>query len=297
MTSIKPFGLRIQSEIELPGCAYTDSNPDVIIGLGKVPKNLHNPKLTLACTQVSPNQFLLSLDNVARYLVENGNSITIEPVVGVGEEEIRLFLMSSVWSALLLQRGILPLHGSCISVKDRAIVIGGYSGNGKSTLAAALMQAGYPLIADELCGVIVSENSLPFILPGFPQVLLWTDSLQKLGIESHGLSRVRPNMEKYALNSGNSQMIERVPFEQLYILSVINTPTYQVVPLKGISKVSAIVDSTYRVQHVGGLGLNVLHFKQCTDIAKNIKVKNIERPTYPFDIPALVRLITEDFSC
>ncbi len=297
MTSIKPFGLRIQSEIELPGCVNTDSTPDVIIRLGGVPKNLHNPKLTLACTQVSPDSFLLSLDNIARYLVENGNSITIEPVAGVGEEEIRLFLMSSVWSALLLQRGILPLHGSCIRVKERAIVIGGYSGNGKSTLAVALMQAGYPLISDELCGVTISENSQPLILPGFRQVLLWKDSLEKLGIESHGLLQTRPNIEKYILPLEDSDTIEPVLLGGLYILSVINTPTYQVIPIHGISKVSMLVDSTYRVKHVGGLGLNVLHFKQCTGIAKSIEVKNIERPTYPFDIPALVRVITEDFSC
>ncbi len=134
---IKPFGLDIQSVIPLPGCVEAEGTPDVSIRFGEVPDSLPNASTIRACTQARPGQFLLIVDRVAKYLVENGDIITIQPAPGATEDEIRLFLMGSAWSALLLQRGLLPLHGSAVQVNDKAYVLAGPSGNGKSTLAAA----------------------------------------------------------------------------------------------------------------------------------------------------------------
>lgn len=53
-------------------------------------------------------------------------------------------------NAIAYQRGLLPLHASAIDTGEACVAFCGGSGAGKSTLAAALAQAGYPLLCDDL---------------------------------------------------------------------------------------------------------------------------------------------------
>lgn len=294
MNHMKPFGLNIQSVIPLPGCVEAVETPDVTIRYGAVPDSLPGAVMIRVCAQARPGYFLLTLDNVAKYLVENGTCITIEPAPGVTDNEIRLFLMGAVWSALLLQRGLLPLHGSAIRVKNGAVILAGASGNGKSTLAAALMERGYPIIADELCALDFEEDSPPLLLPGFPQLLLWADSLRKLKRDIGQLVPVRPDMEKYILPLESGYAPESLPLEQLYILNTGNTPSFSLSTLRGIKKNHALIDCTYRVHQVAGHGLSAPHFKQCADAARHIEVKRLERPAVPFDLQSLINHFTGD---
>lgn len=295
MIHTKPFGLNIQSVIPLPGCVTTGETPDVTIRYGTVPDALPGAAMIRVCTQACPGQFLFTLDHVAKYLVEDGHCITIEPAPGVTEDEVRLFLMGTVWSALLLQRGLLPLHGSAIRVKDRAVLFSGPSGKGKSTLVASLLDRGYPVIADELCAVVAMENSPPLLLPGFPQIMLWADSLRKLSKDIKRLTQVRPGLEKYILLLRNNACQEPLPMKRLYILNTNDTHSFTLNLLGGVKKNHALIDSTYRFHHVAGHGLSVPHFKQCMDVARFIDVKLVERPVASFDLEGLVELIVGDF--
>lgn len=294
MTSMKPFGLTIHSEIRLPGCHVTGEAPDVTVSYGGVPDLLPGAVMTRVCTQIRPGRFLLSLDGVAKYLVEEGRSITIEPAPGATDDEIRLFLMAAVWSALLLQRGLLPLHGSAIQGQDGAVILAGPSGNGKSTLAAALAEQGYPVLADELCALAVSADSPPLLLPGFPQMLLWEDSLRKLGRDMQRLTQVRPGLAKWIVPLDAYPERAAISLRSVYLLTVGNTADYDVRRFTGMKPVQALIDATYRVHHVAGHGLGVPHFNQCANAARNITVKRVERPATPFDLAGLVSLLREE---
>lgn len=289
---MKPYGLSIRSILPLPGCADSDETPDVTIKFGQVPDSLPGATVIKACTQECKGRFLLTLDRVANYLVENGNSITIQPVPGATDDEIRLFLMGSVWSVLLLQRGLLPLHGCGIKTDNGAVIFAGSSGNGKSTLAAAFMDRGYPLIADELCAICVTDQ--PMLLQGFPQILLWEDSLKKLGKDIKGLSTARPDLLKYIVPINHPTRYEAIPLKRIYILS-LDKENMSISPLKGMKKIHALIDSTYHAHHVDGQKVKADHFKQCSSAASHIEIKLVERPSGPFDIDNLVHLITEDF--
>ena len=55
--------------------------------------------------------------------------------------------------AILMQRKILPLHGSAIAIDGKAYAIVGDSGAGKSTLASAFLKRGYQLLSDDVITV------------------------------------------------------------------------------------------------------------------------------------------------
>ena len=60
--------------------------------------------------------------------------------------------------AILMQRKILPLHGSAIAIDGKAYAIVGDSGAGKSTLASAFLNKGYQLLSDDVIAVSLSKK-------------------------------------------------------------------------------------------------------------------------------------------
>lgn len=145
------FGLNIASEIRFLDMTPVQGAPDLVIEDGKVPEKIPNAKVKGVRYEAGPGEFLLKVDGVAGYYVRGGQSIVVEREAGAADEEVLLFLMGSAMGALLHQRSIVSLHAGAVSVDGGAVLFAGPSSIGKSTLAAALQQQGYPILADDVC--------------------------------------------------------------------------------------------------------------------------------------------------
>ncbi len=67
-------------------------------------------------------------------------------------------------------RGVTCLHASAILIGDRAIAVAGFAGAGKSSTAAAFLQMGFPVLADDV--VPVFEEAGKFMVqPAHPRDL------------------------------------------------------------------------------------------------------------------------------
>ena len=101
---------------------------------------------------------------------------------------MRLFLLGTSFGALLMQRGILPLHGSAMVVNGRGVVFTGMSGAGKSSLLAAFRKKGYPFLTDDVVAVTVDTAGTAWIHPSYPQQKLWRDSTKAVGVDTDSLT-------------------------------------------------------------------------------------------------------------
>lgn len=115
------FGLNIASAIPFLDMSREEGSPDVIIQYGKVPDGITDAKIKGVRYQAGPGEFLLQVDNIARYYVTNGNHVLIEREEKAADEEVLLFLMGSAMGALLHQRNILPLHASAIEMDGEGL--------------------------------------------------------------------------------------------------------------------------------------------------------------------------------
>ena len=289
------FGLHIASSIHFPEMALREGPPDVCIQYGQTPRDLVNPKISGVRYQAGPGEFLLQVDHVARYYVTNGNNIVIEPLEQANDQEVLLFLMGSAMGALLHQRKILPLHGSAIEVNGESIIFLGPSGIGKSTIAACFLKHGYGFLADDVCAVTVNDGR-GYVIPGFPKLKLWADSLQQIKIKTKNLQSVRGdrNIEKYFLPV-DSINDSPVPVRMIFILERTNTQKIDVLPIKGMQKIDAVMANTYRLPFLEGLGCKKTHFMQCAAIAGKTKVNCVMRPKKPFSPDKLMHILDKEF--
>jgi hypothetical protein len=293
-----------QSEIPLPELVPLEKEkklnqrgqlpPMVNIRLGAVPQNLDSPICQGVLYEAKKNQFLLKLEDIASYWVQNGDEIIIAPHPEVTADEVRLFLLGSCLGALLHQRGILAMHASSIEVNQGAVLFMGDSGNGKSTLLGALLQRGYPMLADDVTGIVIDDEKQPLVLPAFPQVKLWHDACQQLEQPISNLRAVRSDLEKYAVPMHQQFVTKSLPLKAVYVLATHNQADITLEPLDDSAKFQAFLDNTYRQGFLDGLAMRLPHFQLATLAAKAARVTRVTRPSHQFLLDELADRILED---
>lgn len=182
-------------EVPVPGVpgAVIRLTPDLPDWLpGSMPAGLYS--------HARENELLIVMSGVARYLVRNGISIHLAPVAGADEGAINICLQGSARSALIHQRGELPLHASTlISPHGKfAVALCGSSGAGKSTLAAELIRRNWLLLADDTTRVTWS-GAEAIAWPSQGRIKLWRDACDKMSLDTSKLKRVREGMEKFVV--------------------------------------------------------------------------------------------------
>jgi hypothetical protein len=272
--------------------AAADSDADVTVRYGAVPRDLPGATHSGVRYQAAPGQALLRVDGVARFLVRDGRDIVIDRDAGAGDDDVRLFLLGAALGALLQQRGKLVLKGSVVGIDDGCVLFLGRSGAGKSTLAAALVKRGYRGLSDDACALTIDEDGTPFALPIAPQANLWPDSLQRLGLDAIGLRRVRPSLEKRAWSFPGPRSHERVPVKGVFVLTQVQTATtLESRSIRGPAKIRLLREFPYGGSSWHGREQDVLHFRQVAHLCSRLAVTLIVRPERPFLLDELASLV------
>lgn len=285
------FGLTVVSELMLPELPIAHGNADVSIRYGKTPIELDNALFKQKNCQAGPSQLLLNVPAAGRFHVRNGNSITIEPIATADEKTIRLFLLGTAFGALLMQRGILPIHGSAIALDGRGIIFTGASGAGKSSLLAAFRQQGANFLTDDVAAVSMDADGTHWLNPAYPQQKLWRDSAEAVGLNLDGHARVLPDMDKYALPSTAGFSSTAVPLAAICELQPTPCADVSIHPLDKGDTLSILIQNTYRPWLVAGLGLKVAHFMQCAELCARIRGLRLIRASGIFSLAEQVRLV------
>lgn len=282
------YGLNITSELaltELETKPTLDGAPDVTIRLSDVPASGLPDS-----TQIAPfiwlrdGAFLFEVPSVARFLISGGSDIAIDPAPGIDEASVRVFLLGSAFGALLLQRGLFVLHGNAIEIDGQCLICVGPSGIGKSTLTAAFIKRGYRVLADD----VVPIDNDGVALPGFPRIKLWKDTAKKLEIETAGLSRIRPALEKFNMPLADHFCATPRPVTRICVLSEHHDDTVNITPITRLQKFEVLKANTYRPRFMSGMNLQREHLSQSSALAGKVSMARVQRPKLGFKIDALV---------
>jgi hypothetical protein len=125
-------------------------------------------------------------------------------------EDAISYLLGPILGLVLRLRGVACLHASAVSFGGRAVAFAGPEGAGKSTVAAALAQKGHPALSDDIVA-LVERDSAFLVLPAYPHICLWPDSVEAIFGSANAAPRFSPNWEKRRLALGHPEL----PFETM----------------------------------------------------------------------------------
>ncbi len=287
----KAFGLTINSAFPVTGFVPLKAriNPDVTIEKGDVPASLSNVCNKGVLYQANSGEFLLRIEGIGNFYVAEGKKIIIEKERNAGWKDINVFLVGRVFGALLQQRRLLTLHASAVSIKGMNIIFAGHSGSGKSTLTAALVDRGAFLLSDDIVTISLI-NGNPLIIPSFPVIKLWEDSLLSLGKNPSAYKTVRDGYNKYYMPVKHFSDEPCTP-RLIFTLHTHNKETFESTVLSGMDKFSALRNHTYFVRGITRTGIEADHFELCNRLASQTKILKLTRPNGAISMTPLIEKI------
>lgn len=154
----------------------------------------------------------------------------------------------------------------------------GGQGWGKSTLAAAFHVRGHGMLTDDVTAIQM-DSGHPMVLPAFPQLKLWPNSVVALGDIPESLPVVHPDLTKRALRVTSGFAHAPLPLKRIYVLAV----GQQEVEIESLSRQEALVELIGH-SYAARFGQELLkatgmatHFKQCAQVPQNTSIYRFRR--------------------
>ncbi|MCF2443093.1 serine kinase [Dyadobacter sp. CY345] len=225
MPFYKAYGLNISSEIELPELSVAEKTPNidlyiscgniVLRGLRKTP--IHRRGIQAYQAIDNEGNLILHWDQVASFKAIQGNQLVVSPLTK-DANLLSLFTISEALAMILFQKGYFLLHASAVKVGNKAWCFMGVPGAGKSTTAAAFVKAGCALLSDDLTAIKFDETGKPFIIPGYPQLKIWDNSVNGLAYDRASLQPVSEGVNKFSFRPQGDFNLDPVALGNIFFL-------------------------------------------------------------------------------
>lgn len=271
-----PFVLTSELEIvELRDARGTGRIP-VQIELGPVAGEVPGGRDYDAACRVGPQDYLLEIVGVARFLASGGARVRVQMEAGAPREDVSAFLLGSVFGALCHQNGLLPLHASSVVVGGGVVAFLGESGAGKSTLAACLQGRGYQIFSDDIC-LLEEDGGLMQAVPLARWLKLWRQSLDYLALDPGHGSRVFAKEEKFRMPVSGAG-VEPRPLRSLVFLARAQEGVVRLVPLSAAETVARMMELVYLAYVPALNGEERRLFAQCGRVLGQARAYRLEMP-------------------
>ncbi|CAA0123034.1 Uncharacterised protein [BD1-7 clade bacterium] len=290
------FGLSICSDIALPlqECSDKNENTDIHINQANVPDKLERVTEKATLFSVNEDEFLFCIPDIGKYLVTSGQRITYQMADNGDEKAFKTHLLGSVMGALLHQRGFIVLHASAIAFGHEALLFGGASGVGKSTIVGALHKKGYPFISDDI-SVLIERDGQLYIVPGYPHSRLWDDSMLSLSINSKGMDTAVKSENKFIVPIADSHQ-EALPVKGILQVIPSEADAYAIEKLEGGTAIKSLHAMLYRKKIRYAIQGQARIFSELTRLAKHTNTYSIQRPNNRWSLETLEACLQHAFT-
>lgn len=283
----RAFGLNIESVfpiVQVPSSDFTE--PDVCIQAA----DLHltpREERKLAGYQCT----FFKVEDGYIFRIANGNLIQVDLSQAEHNAMLSVYLMGSCMGAILIQRGLMLLHGSCVTDGKRSVLIIGDSGAGKSTLASEFLSRGWKLVTDDVTTVLNTDP--PTVQSSYPSQKLWKDAMDRYGKQDSNVHSLitTDNREKYGINVLEQFFDGTAPLSAIVRLIAADHAAV-LSPIEGFAKVDQLLKNTYRLYFLEERHRQ-RHFQRCVTLSTKVPMALAIRENGKDCAPMLFEKITQ----
>lgn len=211
-------------------------------------------------------------------------------------ESFNVYLVTQALSFALVKCGLEPLHATAVAIDGKAALFLGDCGFGKSTLAAAFLQAGYPLLTDDLL-VLHKPHAALLAYPGSPRIKLFPQMARKFLGESVTGAPMNPYTHKMIVPLKEWQVCtDALPVGGIYALARASEVRGAEVGLSVMSQ-----RETFLALLAGTFNRTLLEparlrrqFEATQGLANTLRVKKLSYPRSLCSLPAVLELVISD---
>lgn len=284
----KVYGLDIESEIEIEEFIYNEEETErgqcIKIMYGELPENIQEKMGCGKYIELSNGYIWFHIEHVATYCIEDGEKIIVIPCENADMQLLKVYLMCSCLGFIMLQRNQVAIHGGTVEMGNKAVIITGDRGAGKSTLTTALRRKGYKFLSDDVAAAKINET--PMIQHGFPYQKLCEDAMNQMGYDKSSYQSFCGDSQiKYMVPAQEQFVEEERPLTAIVEICKGTVDNVKIEQIKGQEKLAHIMKNIYRGEYISALGgMKSNYMKQCIDIAKNISFYRMTRPQVGFTL-------------
>lgn len=264
------FGLKLRSEIPieiLPPQPQWET-VDVTICRGTIPDG-EDYRLD--------GDMVFSIQPGVRFRITGGDTITVDVRDTIEDGLVCVYLMGSCMGAILHQRNILPLHGSCVVRGDTAVLISGDSGAGKSTLAAEFLKNGWSLMTDDVAVIRGIREKHPVVQSSYPSQKLWQDAIDRYDrTENRYLLYQEERKDKFHVQVRNFREGQASLKLFVRLMAADLEEPYLMNAVTGFARVNQLVRNTYRYYMLTE-AQRPAHFQACVDLSQLVPMTAVVR--------------------
>lgn len=289
------FGLTISSELPLPELIGMEDEAeiDVRVVRNTVPVeetvHTHAPGVI-----VDDDNEITLLYEACTVSVRNGEQIVVDPAPDAAERDVRWVVLGAAFNFLLHQRGHFVLHASAVGINGAAVAFVGDSGTGKSTTAAAFVDAGHRLLSDDVAGVDLS-GPVPTVRGGFPAIKLRDPVASRFKRRLSPISSPEPtecaadDEQFHRVDEGGSV---ELPLRAVYLLE--EGDQLRVTRIDSTTAVATLAQHAYTVGMHGRRDEATLALDHASKLAETVPVSMLQRPQ-TFDVLSdVIDLVEEE---
>lgn len=290
------YGYSIKSEIDLPGFSRIPEGKFDISILKKQSCSPESKTKRSFSIHKLPDGLRVEWPGVASYTVVLGQEIIITPESNSGPRSnlIAQPLYGIVIAAILQQNNYLVLHGSTVEINEKALILVGKKGFGKSTLTAALVASGHSFISDDVTAISMNSNSDAYqVLPGIPRLKLWPDAARAVGHSPDRLPCVSPEIPKHILLVSDHLKNKPTPLKAIIMLDHGDSTALH--KMTEPEKMIWLLGGQYfaKFHHAFDEKSHKLLFSQCSLLARETDIIRLEMPRSTQLLPDITKLLEQ----
>jgi len=219
--------------------------------------------------------------------IQRGKEILVDPIQALDERVLRLIILGTGFGLLLRQRGRAVLHASSVDIDGNAVAFVANPGCGKSSLALALLEQGYKLIADDVTALDLNGRRAVAI-PAFPQISVEPDTAEAFSYDARLLDRVQPDFDKRVILVKDHFLDGTRPLTHIFELDRGDSVT--IARLGHSEAFLTLLRHSYRLAFVTTLE-QAPHVSQLATVVKETPVFRITVPPALVELPAVARRV------